>query len=257
MTLLVTDAIVLHAADYLESSRIFRLATREAGVQTVMARGARASKKRFGTALGLFAEGMAQIQVKPGRDMHTLMLFDVVKTRPALAAELSRFTAASALAECTLRIVHEEAAPRVYDGIVAGFDDLAIAETDETVPAALGALWRMVSEVGFTPTLDRCANCHRIISDDETVMFSHTSGGVLCAACGALAPGGRRLPLSARVALATWLTAEPHRRLQAMPEAEQRAHQRLLREYLAQHLPDARAMRAYLVWEQGGWSGAR
>ena len=44
MSLLVTDAIVLHSADYLESSRIFRLATREAGVQSVLARGARSSE---------------------------------------------------------------------------------------------------------------------------------------------------------------------------------------------------------------------
>jgi len=39
MTLLVTDAIVLHSFDYLESSRILRLLTREAGVRSVLARG--------------------------------------------------------------------------------------------------------------------------------------------------------------------------------------------------------------------------
>ena len=31
-----TDAVVLHVFDYLETSRIFRLATREAGIQTVI-----------------------------------------------------------------------------------------------------------------------------------------------------------------------------------------------------------------------------
>ena len=39
MPLLATDAVVLHVADYLESSRILRLATRECGVQTVVATG--------------------------------------------------------------------------------------------------------------------------------------------------------------------------------------------------------------------------
>ncbi|MFN7531060.1 MAG: DNA repair protein RecO, partial [Gemmatimonas sp.] len=62
MSLLQTDAIVLHVADYLESSRILRLVTREAGVQSVVARGARSSRKRFGSAVDLFAEGQAQIQ---------------------------------------------------------------------------------------------------------------------------------------------------------------------------------------------------
>ena len=40
MTLVVTEAIVLHAFDYLESSRILRLVTRDAGVRSVLARGA-------------------------------------------------------------------------------------------------------------------------------------------------------------------------------------------------------------------------
>ena len=51
---LVTDAIVLHAFDYLESSRILKLVTRDAGVRSVLARGARKSKKRFGAALDLY-----------------------------------------------------------------------------------------------------------------------------------------------------------------------------------------------------------
>ena len=72
MPALRTDAVVLHMFDYLETSRILKLATREAGVQSVLARGARTSKKRFGSALGLFAEGQAQIQVNPGRELHTL-----------------------------------------------------------------------------------------------------------------------------------------------------------------------------------------
>ena len=60
MPLLATDAIVLHAFDYLESSRILRLVTREAGVRSALARGARRSRRRFGSALDLFAQGSAR-----------------------------------------------------------------------------------------------------------------------------------------------------------------------------------------------------
>jgi DNA repair protein RecO (recombination protein O) len=38
---LATDAIVLHAFDYRETSRIVRLATRDVGMVSVIARGAR------------------------------------------------------------------------------------------------------------------------------------------------------------------------------------------------------------------------
>jgi DNA repair protein RecO (recombination protein O) len=38
-----------------------------------------------------------------------------------------------------------------------------------------------------------------------------------------------------------------------LDDGETRAHQRLLREFLAQHLPDPRPLKAWLVWEQGAW----
>src|SRR5947199_8339903 len=101
MSAVVTDAIVLHSFDYLEASRILKLVTREAGVASVLAGGARRSKRRFGAALDLYAQGTAELQTKPGRDLDTLSAFDVTRARPQLAAQLSRFTGASAIAELT------------------------------------------------------------------------------------------------------------------------------------------------------------
>ena len=106
MSLIQTDAVVLHAFSYMESSRILRLATRDAGVVSVLAKGARRASRRFGTAVDLFAEGQAQFYTKPGRELHTLSGFDVVRSRPALASDLGRFTAASAIAELMLLGMH-------------------------------------------------------------------------------------------------------------------------------------------------------
>ena len=99
MTAVVTEAVVLHAFDYLESSRILRLITRDAGVQSVLARGARSSRKRFGTSLDVFAQGVVEYSTKPGRDLSTLTAFDATRARPHLVAEISRFTGACALAD--------------------------------------------------------------------------------------------------------------------------------------------------------------
>ncbi len=249
MPLIVTDAIVLHTADYLESSKLVRLATREAGVQSVVARGARSSRKRFGSAFDLFAEGQAQIQLKPGRELHALQGFDVTIARPALATELARFTAASALAECVLRVVHEEAAPRVYGGVAAALDLLASSEAPDTIHVALGALWRLVSDVGFMPALNECAECHARLAANEEARFSTVAGGALCLDCSRSLPGGRLLPATARTAILGWLG---HQSTTLSP-AEARAHQRLLREFITQHIPDSRTLRAYTVWESGTW----
>ena len=129
MPLLATDAVVLHAFDYMESSRILRLLTREAGVQSALAKGARRAQRKYGSALDLFAEGAAQLYTKEGRELHTMASFEVTRARPELAADLGRFTAASAVAELTLRFSpREEAHPALYDTLVGVLDALARAE---------------------------------------------------------------------------------------------------------------------------------
>src|SRR6184192_2894748 len=96
---LVSEAIVLHAFDYLESSRILRLVTRDGGVRSVLARGMRRSTRRFGAALDLYAQGTAELHTKTGRDLDTLGSFDIARSRPRLAMQLSRFSGASMIAE--------------------------------------------------------------------------------------------------------------------------------------------------------------
>src|SRR5689334_18308934 len=127
MSSAVTDAIVLHAFDYLESSRILKVVTRDAGVRSVLARGARKSRKRFGAALDLYAQGTAELQTKPGRDLDTLTAFDVTRARPQLAAQLSRFTGASMIAELTLRFARDDADPGLFDAVETTLDQLGTA----------------------------------------------------------------------------------------------------------------------------------
>ena len=251
MSLLVTDAVVLHAFNYLESSRILRLATREAGVVSVLAKGARRSKKRFGSAVDLFAEGVAQLYVKTGRELHTLSSFEVSRSRAQLALDLERFAAANALAELALRFVQAEAHPSLYDRLVAALDAVAAATPDTAREAALAGAWALVADMGFAPALDQCASCHTAIAADEPVMFSHPAGGALCVRCARQLPGSRNVPASARAAVRRWIAGE---RAVALDEGEGRAHQRLLREFLVEHLGDDRPLRAFEVWEKGRWS---
>jgi DNA repair protein RecO (recombination protein O) len=252
MAPVVTEAIVLHAFDYLETSRILRLLTRESGVQSVLARGARSSRKRFGSAMDLFAQGMAEIHTRPNRELQTLGALDVTRARSEIGSDVGRFTGASMISEIVLRFPYEEAAG-IFDTVEESLDRIAAAPPGKTLEAALGGAWRIISELGFTPALDVCANCHAPIDPKAVVAFSHSAGGALCARCGAAAAGTRTIPATAREALRTWFeggdaTIPSH--------GEARAHQRLLREFFQQHLGSDRELRAFRVWEQGAWSAA-
>jgi DNA repair protein RecO (recombination protein O) len=250
MTLLATDAIVLHAFDYLESSKILRLVTRDGGVRSVLAKGMRRSTRRFGSALDLFAQGNAQLYAKPGRDLDTLGGFDVVRARPALAEDMGRFAGASAIAELTLRFGRDAADSGLFDAVTDALDALARASADEALTATLASAWRIVAELGFAPAVDVCGECHAPLAPDATVLFSHSAGGALCQRCGRLAPTGRVLPPEARDALRGFLAGDAG---VPLGDAATRAHQRLLREFLAEHLTDGRPLRALEMWEEQRW----
>ena len=245
---IVTDAIVLHAFDYLESSRILRLVTREGGVRSALARGARKSRKRFGAALDLYSQGTADLQTKPGRDLDTLAGFDVNRARHQLAGDLARFAGASMIAELTLRFARDVADPGLFDAVETALDNLAAAAPTRARDAALGGAWRILAELGVAPAVDECAECHSAIDPLAQAMFSHRVGGMLCERCGRMAAAGRLLPRSAREALRDWLAGETH---DVSDAGEARAHQRLLREFVREHLADDRPLNAFDVWERG------
>lgn len=251
MPLVSTDAVVLHAFDYLESSRILRLLTREAGVRSVLAKGMRKSARRFGGSVDLFAHGTAHLYTKSGRDLDTLAGFEDVRVRLELATDMARFTGAAVLAELVLRFAREgDADAELYETVTAALDAVAEAQGPAVAESVLAGGWRVVAALGFAPSVDACGDCHAPIAQDEAVLFSHPAGGVLCQRCGRIARG-RVLPPAPRLALADWLRG---RSVTLGSEAEARAHQRLLREFLEEHLTDGRPLRAYTAWETERWA---
>jgi DNA repair protein RecO (recombination protein O) len=246
MSLIVTDAIVLHVQDYLESSRIVRLATHEHGVQSVLARGARRSRSKFGSSLDLFASGVAQFTLKPGRELSNLSGFDLTRSRMALAADLDRFAGASALAELAMRFAHADPHDTSLDVLGTSLDEISSAPPGLSTESGLAAAWRYVAALGFAPALDSCCSCGSALSLGRAAPFSHHGGGVVCERCKRMVSIGRELPAEARSMIQTWLTHGPNDHLS---DLEKRAHLRLLREFLHHHMSDGRTLRALDGWE--------
>lgn len=251
--LLESEAAILHVLDYSESSRIFRLVTRDAGVISAIARGARRAKSGFGSAMDLFAHGTAQISVKEGRDLQTLAGFDVTRSRAGIAADLGRFAAASVFAELILRFGTSEASPDLFDALSSALDRIAVAPAGAAQEAGLSGAWLLVGELGFAPSVDACGLCHSPVGVNRARKFSHGAGGVLCDRCAASEPGTRTLPPEALACLVAWTNAH---RVAELPQRDARAHKRLFHEFVQYHLADGREMRALEAWDNGPWSSA-
>jgi DNA repair protein RecO (recombination protein O) len=241
----LTPAVVVGVVRYGESSRIVRLATRELGVQSAIARGALRPRSRFGTSLHLLAEGTAHLI--PGRgDLATLAAFDVVNLHQGLARSVATFQAAAALAELAARFVPPIPQVEVYDSLVRGIALLEAAPPQAVEVIALVALWRFLAELGFSPETRRCVRDGRDIGEGELAL-SIEAGGALCETCAAGNPPVR-LSVDDREALEFFLHGEG-----GAPELDERhaaAHRRLLARWVARHLGEAE-MPALRVWQRG------
>src|SRR4051794_24774548 len=158
MALVITPAIVLAALRYSESSKIVRLATRDVGVQSAIAKGALRPKSRFGAALQLLSDGQAHLYMKDNRELHTLSAFDLFRVPVALAGDLDRYAAASALAEIMLRFAPPDAHPASFDLLSAALRELETVSRAAVGPLGLRSIWHLVSVLGFAPSLDACVH---------------------------------------------------------------------------------------------------
>ncbi len=142
MTLVSTPAVVLRTYRYSETSKIVRLATRDYGVQSAIAKGVLRPRSPFGAALETLSEGVAQLYHKETRELQTLAAFDVIQLRRDLAGDLGRFAGAEALSEVMLKMAPP--APLSLE-----------AAPSRSAPQRVGCCARAV------PGLSRRQNCHR------------------------------------------------------------------------------------------------
>ena len=180
-----TTAILLSTLRHGETSKIVRLATRDHGVLSAIAKGALRPRSRFGAALQPLSSGVAHLVMHEHRDLHLLTGFDLTRLRVSLAADLSRFAAAGVLAEVMQRFGHPEPHPRSADLLEGALTLLEDAPAEAVEPLGLRMLWRLVSVLGFAPTLVRCARDGAPVDPEGPLPFSAQDGGALCASCAA------------------------------------------------------------------------
>ena len=200
---LITDALVLCLVNYGESDRIVTLYGRSVGKVSALARGARASKRRFGPGLALFAIGMATLVERRGAELWRLDAFEVRRDLSALAQDLGRFAHASYAVE----LIRELCPPhQVHEGIhdLGAWFLGTLGEGEPRTELLRCFELKLLAELGFAPALDRCAACGGADLDYPGQVFDLRRGGVVCRACvraGRGAGGVILLPPSARVAL--------------------------------------------------------
>ena len=177
------EAIVLRSIRYGEADRILRLYTRNHGLRSAIAKGARRANSRFGARL----EPCMQVELllHEGRgDLLTVTGADTVDARPGLRDGLAVLEAAARACDAVSRLFEtDEPHPEVFVLLAneltwlagqAGADELALR------PNVLAFRLKLLLAAGLLPQLGSCATC-----GERTHLrgFSAAAGGVVCSSC--------------------------------------------------------------------------
>jgi len=248
-----SDAIVLSAIRYGETSKIVRIATREHGVLSAIAKGASRPRSRFGAALQVLSHGVAHWIPPRHGDLSTLTAFDLIHLPMGLGEVLPRYAAALALAELVQRFVSTTPDALVYDTFAAGLERLETSPLHAVEAEGIRALWQVLDVLGFAPATDACVLDGTVVAPGERFAFSAADGGALCPAC-------------ARSRAAHWLERSDYEALlelldsgAALPMLDDRhaaAHRRMLARFVQHQVADGSMLPALEFWLREPWVAA-
>jgi DNA repair protein RecO (recombination protein O) len=245
-----TPAIILATLRYGETSKIVRLATRDHGVQSAIAKGALRPKSPFGAALQVLSGGQAQLILSERRDLHLLTSFDFAAVPVTIARDVGRYATATVLAEITLHFSPAEPHPESFEVLKLALARLEQAERAILPAVSLQEVWRVVGSLGFAPGRDDCVRCGRPIPEGGPLPFSAPDGGALCGAC-AGGPESTLLPPDARLALSLLLGERDE--LPDLDERNAAAHRRLAARYIRYHMGEGAKLPALEFWLTRAW----
>jgi len=200
--------VVLRVTKLGEADRIVTLLTRREGRVRAVAKGVRRTKSRFGGRLEPFSH--IDLQLYAGRNLDIVTQAVTLDSfGSAIAADYSRYTAASAIVETVERLTSEEHEPSLKLYLLLVSVLRALAETDRDPSLLLDAfLVRSMSLAGWAPALAECARCGE---PGPHTAFSIPAGGLLCGGCrsaGVARPAPGAIALMAALASGDWPTAE-------------------------------------------------
>ncbi len=175
------EGIVINEKDFGETSKIIDIFTKEHGVISAMAKGAKKLKSTLRGVASKLTYGYFHIYYKEGK-ISTLIDADVINSLKSIRSELLKMSYAGFICELTHQVIRQEIneddGKDVYDLFIAsllkineGFDPLIITNILEL---------KLLPFLGVNPIIDECAVCGDTTS---IVTISADKYGYLCKDC--------------------------------------------------------------------------
>ena len=202
--ILKTEAIVLKAIDFRETSRIATFYSKNYGKVKGVLKGIRKDPKKFGSHVDKFSVNDIVYYQYRNSDLHLISQCDLRQYFFPIRQDLKKALAVSYILELVDKIMpSEESNPDIYQLMI---DFLTSLETI-TESSKLVHIFqiKILSLSGFKPYLDLCLQCEKKIKGKAK--FSMQRGGLLCLQCPSHDPS---LMLVSQGTIASILHVEGH-----------------------------------------------
>jgi len=184
MSILETDAVILSDMPQGETSKIIRVFSKDYGRLSLIAKGARKLKNRFGGSLDPLNHVHIVYYYKDNRDLHIVTQCDIINPYSAVKKHLEKLTIGLSIAEIIVNlVVEEESNTPLFDLMNRSLEALENAEKN-----FINIYWYFLtrflqlSGFGLNPAERDCQNCGSEIQK-HAAYFSMSRGGMLCSSC--------------------------------------------------------------------------
>jgi DNA repair protein RecO (recombination protein O) len=179
---------VLRARDYAEADRIVTLLTRDFGKLSGIAKGAKASRRRFERKLEPFTQAIVYFRRRPQGQLVFITRAEAGHSSPELADDLGKIALGSYMLELADALTTEEAeAAAAYDVLAGALQTLGRQAANNALRQSFEL--RMLSATGFGLDFRHCRICGIVPeSEGAAIYFVAARGGIVCGQCRARVP---------------------------------------------------------------------
>lgn len=172
-----TEAILLATRDWGVADRMVTLFSKEYGIVTAMAYGARKPKSKLGGSLQAFVH--LHLAMTNGKGMDSVKQCEVQTSFREIREDLTRLAYANFIAELATGLWPErQSEPAAYDTLLSLLQLLTVRNPRI---AALAGAWQLMALAGFQPEYTQCVQCGQKLT--YPAGFSFVAGGGTCNQC--------------------------------------------------------------------------
>lgn len=178
----VTEAVILKVMDFQERDLLVTFYGDERGKLRGVAKGAKASRKRFGANMDLLSYVRVRGFEQRGSSLVRIEGADLLEHFDAVRADLVGFARACYIAEWTDGCAaQQQPVPGLLPLLLWTLRALGKGRGGEAVLRLFEL--RALDLAGYGPTLETCARCGSGLGDDVSVRVEVSQGGALCHKC--------------------------------------------------------------------------